>query len=244
MTDSNLCERCGRFGDLPHGWVEGDCVLPHKGHSQKLVAGTHVCQPCLERWAEWLTEITELYATLGTVLAVGSIPDDTARHDHQKITGSPALMRLGAWALLHPEGLNSHVLGEDGELHHTGLSGLPDVADVLHNHAQAVFDAQGWTMDAPDTVTGASAVIRSNLAVLAGTPDVDTFDAELRWVRRALRTAHSISDPLPVFRCITVDCTGQVWRMTAGSPQCDRCRRRYGTLDFVRAKRMQDQEAS
>lgn len=232
---ANLCERCGAFGEIPHGWVEGDCVLPHRAHSRKLVAGTHVCEPCLERWDEWLAEVVDLYATLPDVLRVGSISDDTAEHQHMKVSGSPALMRLGAWALLHPRMLNSHVKGDDGELHHTGTDGLPDVADVLHNHAQAVYDAKGWTGQAPDTVSGAAAVIRSNREVLAGTPDVDTFDAELRWVRRSLRTAHGISDAKPVGRCPSLDgwgreCGGPLWPARGGSMSvsCSHCGRKFG----------------
>lgn len=234
---SRLCERCGAFGDLPHGWVEGDCILPHKNHSRKLVAGSQVCQPCVDRWGDWLTEIVDLYATLSDVLLAGSVPDDTAEHKHQrKAPASPSPIRLDAWALLHPEGLNAWVKGDDGVLHPVGMAGLPDVADVLRNWAQAAFDAHGWTMEAPDTVSGAAVACRVDLETIAGLPDCDTFDAELRWVRRALRSAHGISNPSPLGACLNVGCGGMVWPDHGASPRCDRCSRRYGTLDLVRLK--------
>lgn len=235
---SNLCERCGAFGTLGHSWVEGDCVLPHRNHSQRLVTGTHVCEPCTERWADWLAEILDLYATLGDVLLAGSVPDDTAQHKHQrKAPASPSPLRLDAWALLHNQ-VNDHIDNGDGTISAAYLGpNLPNIPEVLTGWAQAVFDALAWTHKAPDTVSSATAVLRGHTTILAGLPDVDTFDAELRWVRKALRDAHGLAAPKPLGSCLTVGCTGRVWPDPAHrDPQCDRCRRRYGTNDLVRLK--------
>lgn len=229
--------RCGAFGDMPHVWVESDCVLPHKGHSRKLLAGTFVCHGCVDRWTEWLPEIVDLYADLGSVLPLGSIPDDTAEHAHTARDGSPAMFRLDAYALLRPREINPIVTDDrQAAPRHTWLTGIPQVPDLLANWAEAIWDALGWGDGWPTTVSGATAAIRANITVLAGLPDVDTFDAELRWIRRSLHQAHGISDPEPLFACISDQCGGNVWPMLAGSPACDRCGRRYGTLDYVRAR--------
>lgn len=237
MTDT-ACTRCGAFGNLPHGWIEGDCILPHKNHSRHLLAGTHICEPCIERHAEWLSEIPDMYATLPNVVLTGSIADDTAEHKRpKKQPASPSPLRLDAWAMLHPEYLNAWIKDETtGQLRHTGTHGLPDVPAVLAAWAQACYDTLGWNDTAPTTVSGACAVLSSHTQHMASLPDIDTYDAELRWLRRALRAACGISDPEPLFACLTLDCGGNVWRMTAGSPACDRCRRRYAALDYVRAK--------
>ena len=236
-----VCDRCGAFGEIPHSWTEGDCVLPHRNHSRKLVTGTHVCEPCVERWETWLTDVTNLYATLPAVIPAGSVPDTTAEHSHtKKAAGSPAPFRLDAWAL-HHNAVNTQI-DEDGSgvMRSTYLTGLPDIPDLLTNWAEAIWTANEWGDGWPTTVTGAAAAIRANLTTLAADPDCDTFDAELKWIRRALRQAHGISDPKPLFACISVGCSGNVWQQTAGQPKCDRCARRYGTLDYVRAKQMQN----
>jgi hypothetical protein len=240
--DANLCDRCGAFGDMPHAWVEGDCILPHDNHSTRLASGAHVCVHCIDRHIEWLTEIVELYAGLCEVVLAGSIPDDTAAHSHKKAAGSPSPLRLAAWALI--EGVNDHTIDVD---YSTGVRvetvrdaylgpNLPDVPAVLTGWAQAALDEQYENATAPSTVAGAAAVLQTHATVMARLPDIDTYDAELRWVRRSLRAAHAISDPQPLGRCLTTTCRGLVWRQAEGSPECDRCRRRYAKLDLVRLK--------
>lgn len=252
---AKVCERCGAFGDTPHGWVEGDCILPHRmtndRHPPKAKHG-HVCGYCIDRQHEWLTEITELYATLVQVLSPGSIPDNTAAHKRpKKAPASPSPIRLEAWALLHNEQLNDRVTilnaagyatrDENGnfvtEPAYRG-NNLPDVAEVLAGWAQAAYDAQDWTADAPSTVTGAVAALTALDPDIIGQQEwIDEYDAELKWIRRALRNAHGLTDPQPLGKCLTVDCKGRVWaEKDGGEPRCSRCGRRYGTNDLVRLK--------
>jgi hypothetical protein len=239
MTEA--CRDCGR-NDGTHEWVEGTCVLPHRNHSRKLVDGAHVCTHCVERHETWLTEIVELYATLADVVLTGSV--ETAPEEYQKPRkrpASPSPLRLGAWAMLHGQ-LNDHVDNGDGTVTSAYLgANLPDVPAVLAGWAQALYDTEGWGT-APRYVSGAAAVLKGNSARMAGNPDVDTYDTELKWVRRALRSVHGVTDPKPLFKCITVDCTGQVWAQETGQPKCGKCQRRYGRLDYVRAARMHDIE--
>jgi len=235
MSDT-VCERCGAFGNIGHGWVEGDCTLPHRSHSRRLVDGGRVCRPCVDRWDEWLTEIPDLYTTLDTVLYVTDIASTDERVSHGKRTGSPSPIRLTAWALYWNE-VNAKTTDQDGTIRSGYLgANLPDIPAVLAGWAQAIYEEnyEGNAVIARTAYAGAS-WLRANIALIAASPLLDDFDAELRWVRRALHQAHGITDPEPLFGCLEITCQGNVWPMTAGSPACDQCGRRYGTLDQVRA---------
>lgn len=235
MSDETACNLCGAFGDIPHGWVEGDCILPHRAHSRKLLNGTNVCHHCTERWTEWLQDITDLWCSLDTVIYVADVTDDTAEHTHSKRTGSPSPLRLTAWALWRNE-VNDHIDNGDGTTRSAYLDGnLPDIAAVLTGWADTVYEATYKTTRTSNTATSAIAYLTANINDAAASPHADDIDAELRWVRNALQAAHGITDPQPLFACLEVQCAGNVWPMTAGSPACDRCGRRYGTLDQVRA---------
>lgn len=226
VSDGEICDKCGAFGLMPHIWVEGMCVLPHRNHSRATVG--FCCTWCVDKLAGWLTEIVELYAGLPDVLEPGSIPDTTAEHQRpKKRPASPAPVRLEAWAMLY----------DSDRLYRTGSpSDLPDVAAVLGTHAQALWDDLGYG-PAPDTVTGAVGTLTANVEVVAGSPWIDEFDADLRWLRKALRDAHGITEPKPIGDCLTVDCTGKVWPdRDDGRPRCGSCKRRYGLHDLVRLK--------
>ena len=249
---SNLCERCGAFGDMPHGWIEGDCILPHRGHSPAMIG--HVCAGCVERHRLWLAEITELYASLRYVVEQGSVPDDTAEHKRpKKQPASPALLRLEAWAMLYDrDRLHAHgPRRDDGSLELDYLHGtLPDVPAVLQGWASyAIESGAAPTASAVTTVSGAVIQLDSAAEHVARQPWIDEYDAELRWVRQSLRRAHGITDPQSLGACITVtdgrECSGHVWpsRDSDNRPKCDRCSRRYGTLDLVRLKRTNRESA-
>lgn len=241
---SDPCRHCGR-SDGTHEWQDSDCVLPHRNHSRKLVEGAHVCLHCVERHGEWLTEIVELYATLDRVILAGSV--ESAPDEYQKPRkrpASPSPLRLDAWALLNGQ-VNDHTIDRDGTVHAAYLgANLPDVPAVLAGWAQTLFDGEGWGT-APTTVSGAAAVLKANGVRFAANPEIDTFDAELRWVRQALRNAHGVRAPKPFGACMTVDCSGQVWPdKDHGNPRCDRCSRRYGQLDLVRLRLTEEGRAS
>lgn len=223
MSD-DYCERCGAIGDMPHAWVEGDCVLPHRTHFTKLATGTHICQPCIDRWDDWLTETLELWAGLTDVLHAGSVPEAESEHQKpRKAPASPSPLRLMAWALANPKTLNPGNPGPD----------IPDIPTILTNWAEAIWDALDYGDGWPTTVSGATAAIRSHRDTIAAMPDVDTFDAELRWIRRALRTAHGIN-ARSVGLCPTLDgwgkaCGGKLWLAPNGTMavNCARCGRHF-----------------
>lgn len=244
----DACERCGARRHEQHRWEEGDCLLPHRRHVAATIG--HLCVGCVDRHRAWLDEIVELYATLPHVVALGSVPDNTADHKRTKRPASPAQMRLIAWAMINDAGR----LFARGERQEAGqpldpdyLRGIPDPPPVLGSWAQYCIDSQGITMHVEaDALSTNATLLKLAADHIAGQPWVDEYDAEVGWIRRTLRNAHGITDPQPLGKCITVtngrDCTGRVWRDpdTSQDPKCDRCARRYKPLDLVRLRKMED----
>lgn len=224
------CQACGLL--TGHAFLETDCLLPHSYDRERHPPQRRLgfcCQGCITRHAEWLTEIVELYATLPQVIEPSSVTEDTngEYQKPRKAPASPAPVRLDAWAMLH-----------DAErLYATGNYGtdLPDVAAVLSSWAQNVYDALDITTTAPDTVTGAAAVLRARATAIAALPLVDEYDAEIRWVRRALRNAHGLPNGLrSVGRCPSLtgegtECGGHLHADANGEMAvwCARCGRRF-----------------
>lgn len=243
-SEKDYCDRCGATGTpLKHAWTEGDCLLGHSNGHPRATVG-HICRGCVERLQSWLTEITELFAGLPDVIELGSVPDDTAAHGHvKKRPASPALVRLDAWAMLR----------DRDRLYRTGEpSDLPDVPAVLADLAYRVADDLGIVPpgDLGGNLAGAATFLATRIEQAARSAWIDELDADVKWVRRALRRAHGIVDVQALGKCLTVtdgrDCGGRVWPSRDGGdprPRCDRCTRRYGTLDLVRLKRMNSESA-
>lgn len=244
-----VCSKCGAVAGSEtwgvHEWTEGCCILPEhnytRAHPPRATVG-HICRGCVERLRDWLSEITDLYATLPDVVPPGSVPDDTARHKHTKQPSSPAPMRLDAWAMVN----------DRDRLYRTGHdSDLPDVPAVVADLAYRVADDLGIEpgQDLGDSLTAAVAFLTGRLEAAASSAWIDELDAELKWVRKTLRQAHG--NPQPLGRCISVinghDCGGQVWpskRQHDPRPECKRCHRRYDDRDRARLTITEAREAS
>lgn len=224
----SICDRCGTT-DHRHTWVEGDCVLPHRGHHKATIG--HACTGCVQRHRDWLREIIELFTTLAQVVPAGSVPDDTADHGKpRKQPASPAPMRLDAWAMLH----------DRQRLYRTGRdSDLPDVPAVLDDLAQRILDDHPHGGDEAGASLDGTAVTAARILTewgerIARGPWIDEYDAELAWVRRRLRAAHGLASKHPVGRCPSLDgngdtCDGPLWPDRHGrlAVDCARCRRHY-----------------
>jgi len=222
------CEDCGRV-DGHHDWVEGDCVLPHRTHSRKLLAGTFVCVWCVKRHRDWLRDILDLYATLTDVVLAGSVPDETAEHQHvKKSADTPVPIRLAAWALAF----------DAARMFTTGAgTDLPDIPAVLTSWAQNACDEQGLAGASLDsTLSTAVKLLDAHAERIAGFGWVDEYDAELGWCRTALRRAHGITGGRrPVGKCPSLDgdgveCGGPLWpNLDDGgmSVDCGTCKRHF-----------------
>lgn len=259
------CETCGAHGTVPHCWIEGDCVLPHrmdKPRHPPIARIGRVCEHCITRHREQLTEIVELYAGLRLIVAAGSIPDDTAEHKRpKKRQGSPSPVRLEAWAMLYDAGRlfahGPHREGSQplGRLQHTRFAedyqhtATPDVYAVLAGWVGLLDEALDVTPWDRGSVAACCNALDTYAHTIAEQPWIDDYDAELRWLRIALRRAHGLSDPRPVAECLNDEsgneCHGNVWRETG--MKCDKCGRPYKGLDAVRLRvhaRRQTEERS
>lgn len=244
-----VCAKCGAVAGSDtwgvHEWTEGCCILPEhnytRAHPPRATVG-HCCRGCVERLQDWLTEITDLYATLPDVISLGSVPDDTAQHKHTKRPASPAPMRLDAWAMVH----------DRERLYRTGHdTDLPDAPAVVADLAYRVGDDLGIEpgQDLGDSLTAAVVFLTARLEAAAGSAWIDELDAELRWLRKQLRQAHG--NPKSIGRCISIinghDCGGRVWpskRQHDPRPECSRCHRRYDQKDLARLTITEAREAS
>lgn len=225
------CNVCGLTDR--HEPLDDDCLLPThsyraRKHPPRRQSGLLCCRWCVDRHRLWLTEIVELYATLPFVLEPGSVPDETADHKRpKKAPEAPAPVRLDVLAML----------ADRGRLRRTGEpSDLPDVPAVLADFAQRLFDDLYETATAPETASGAAAVLVSNAERLAGLPWLDEYDAELGWARARLRSVHGLANsrPKPVGKCpsLTGDgepCGGPLWPDRDGMMrvECGKCRREF-----------------
>jgi hypothetical protein len=208
---TDVCDHCGQPNGA-HGWVDGDCVLPHHHNHAPATVG-HVCRWCVDRHRTWLPEIVDLYATLHHVILPGSVPDDTADHKHVKNAEAPVPIRLEAWALLY----------DTRRLYATGQpSDLPDIPAVICEWAGNLF-ADAYHSTGPLTLSGAAAVLQSHADAVARTPWVDEYDADLAWCRGALRRVHGLnSAPRLVGRCPALDgdgntCARPLWPSRDGT---------------------------
>lgn len=223
------CRVCDAPTGDPHLPMDDDCLLPHsygsRRHPPRRQSGILCCGWCVDRQRAWLREILDLYATLPFVLDPGSVPDETAEHKRpKKAPEAPAPVRLDVLAMI----------SDRARLRRTGeQSDLPDVPAVLSDFAQRLFDdlyPAGAT--APDTASGAAAVLIASAWRLAGLPWLDEYDAELRWMRSRLRLVHGLSEGHrpPVGHCPVMDgdgnkCGGPLWLDRDGlmRVECGKC---------------------
>jgi hypothetical protein len=232
--------------------VEGTCILPHRydkeRHPPQAETG-NVCSHCTERHREHLTEIVELYAGLLDVFSGVRIDQDVAEHQHQKKAAAPPapVRRLEAWVMLFDTG-RLYAQGprrDDGSFAEDYVhTATPSVYAVLAAWCDYLYEAKNWDAnDVAATVAGCASTLSAYADFIAGEPWVDDFDAEIRWLRTALRRVHGLSDPRPVADCLNTEkgteCQGQVWRPEPDDGKglrCDKCNRRYRGLDALRLK--------
>ena len=243
------CRRCGETEG--HRRLDNDCILRHRKPHTRATHG-HLCETCIDKHKDWLKEIPDLYTTLDQVVLAGSISEEVGEHMRtKKAPASPSPLRLDAWALLHPWQLNEQITtgirlpdGSYEMVEATLGANLPDVRAILARWAQRTYDHLGWGT-APSDLSGAAAALWAQADTTAALDNVTLFDAELRWIRRSLRTAHGLTDPKPLGDCLTVaggeQCAGKVMPdRYGGRPKCTRCGRRYSDVDLVKLQITED----
>ena len=192
-----------------------------------------LCRTCSSRLSQWLGAILEDTLHLST-----RIPDNYSwdhGHQHNKISGSPALIRLDVAALTDPRTLmdSDDTPGEPvyiiGKV--TGWAGL--LAEE-HNLASPT-----------NTMADAVQVLTNQWERLVNSEWIGEFYQDMATIRQLLNRAHQRKPPLPRGRCFT--CNTALWQEDGNGEDtvtCPKCQRAYDHLGLVKLKLQQDRENS
>ena len=212
-----------------------------------------LCKKCSEKLYEWLSTVLDETARLLT-----RIPDDYSwgkEGGHQKVTGSPALVRLDVAALTDPR--SAFGVATDptrGERHQprnyeeNQQDNPPiDIPGELITWAQTLADEHQLTTPVTH-MAGAVNLLMAWWETLTAATWVDDFYDRMRDIHRLLDNAHGVERPRPVGHCLsiidkngqTVEC-GKALFQDPNSPgiavaRCSGCGRIYRGLDLIRAQ--------
>ena len=199
---------------------------------------------------------TRLFRWLGSVL------DDTLRLDsrlpadygwdkgngHQKVTGSPALVRLDVAALTDRRSAFGVVGTGDPEGHepkdyeeNRDLNPPLDIAGEVCSWAR-IFTEEQQLSSPVNTMAAAVAVLTAWWDTLVKQPWVDDFYASMAEIRKQLDLAHNVERPKPMGQCFT--CEAALYsRPGCTDIRCGKCGRRYDGLGIVRLEVQRRREA-
>lgn len=229
---SAVCERCGAFGDMPHAWIEGDCVISHTDHEEPYVG--RVCRRHYHWIDDVLRQILELYVLLPDVIQPGSGPAD-GRPSGAVFAPAPA--RLDVLAITDRRAKTPIDL-EPGE--------IPDLPGTLSSWAERVRTERGG-LELDGTVTCSVRYLRRERHWIAQQPDVTDLVLELDWLHRGI--AHAVGDtmwPRPIGVC--PNCQTKLYNSPSKSGidevTCRKCKTTWRGVDLARLRLIHEQEAS
>jgi hypothetical protein len=188
---------------------------------------------------------------------LGAILDDTLRLDvripvdyrwekesnHQKVTGSPALVRLAVAALTdgrNPTNVVSELAEEYAE--NGDDQAIPSIPHRVCSWA-AMFTEEQNIKSPVDTMARAVQLLTTWWEVLVAQPWVDDFYTEMAEIRQLLDMAHQVERPKPMGQCFT--CEAALYsRPGCTDIRCGQCGRRYNGLDVVKLEVQRRREAN
>lgn len=178
---------------------------------------------------------------------LGSVLDDTLRLDtripvdygwekessHQKVTGSPALIRLDVAALT-----DHRTNGQpEGEAHPP-----IDIPGEVMMWARMFTEEQDITSPV-DTMARAVDVLTAWWETLLTQLWVDEFYMRMHDIRQLLDLAHNVERPKPMGQCFT--CEASLYAQPGCTDiRCHKCGRRYNGLDIVKLEVQRRREAT
>jgi hypothetical protein len=196
-------------------------------------------------------DANRLYKWLGAVL------DDTLRLDvripvdyrwekesnHQKVTGSPALVRLGVAALTDGRNPTNIVTEFAEEYPENGDDqAIPSIPQKLCSWAVMFTEEQN--IESPvDTMFRAVEVLTNWWETLVAQLWIDAFYNDMAEIRLALDLAHEVERPKPMGQCFT--CEAALYsRPGCTDIMCGQCGRRYDGLSLVKLEIQRRREAT
>lgn len=179
----------------------------------------HMCRRCNDKLRGWLDTILEDTLRLDT-----RIPTDYGwdkQGAHQKISGSPALIRLDVAALTDPR------TTWDPTDPHTPV----DIPGELCSWAR-LFTEEHRITTPVRTMNDAVGLLQRWWDELVGEPWIDEFYTVMADIRRLLDAAHRVERPRLLGGCFTCD-TPLYTNPRTGAVRCGRCGRRYDGMSLV-----------
>lgn len=214
------CDAC-RAADVPE---HGPTPIPQ--------AKGLLCQRCESKLRTWLGDVLEETARLSTRL-----PTDLSwgQSGHQKVSGSPALVRLDVVSLLDRR--STSVVTEDAE---TYPENCPErevisIPQRICSWALLFAEENDLTSDV-STMAASVTLLTAWWETLVAQLWVDDFYADTQQIMLLLNNAHMIERPRPKGLCINVyevngkivDCDHPLYE-TPGDDRlkCNKCGRKY-----------------
>lgn len=192
-----------------------------------------LCKRCAGRLEGWLTDVLDDTARLDTrrVQAGG----DNDKGKKQKISGSPALVRLDVVALIDPR-----TMRDDDDNPNAPLN----IPGVLCSWALLLTEEHD--LDSPvQYMAQAVSLLRAWWDTLVTELWIDDFYNDMEQIRRLLNNAHMVERPSPIGYCLSVyevngkmeSCDRPIYsKPNERVAKCGRCGRVYRGLDLARVK--------
>jgi hypothetical protein len=191
----------------------------------------------MRRWLESVCDDT-LHLNL-------RIPDNYGwdhGHNHAKVSGSPALIRLEPLALVDPRTGPVEEASADYEENQAELS--RSIPFTVCSWAALLAEEHDLKSDV-STMGASVTLLLAQWEALVGSLWVDEFYSVMSKIKQALNRAHNRRPPLPRGECFT--CGTQLWQEdgngedTVACPNRD-CGRVYDQLGLVKLRLQQDRE--
>lgn len=168
--------------------------------------GALLCQPCIDRLWDRLSDIVELYALLPSVTDPGSVESDGSKHT--KADAPPVPLRPSVTDLL-----DGRLTRTTAYADHPLTWNRRGVLGVLNGWARVIREEMSLTWQDEPTVAGESAFLRKHLDWLARQPWADECHDEVVALHSELSTLCGEAKPHPIGRCPATDEHG-----TCGAP--------------------------
>jgi hypothetical protein len=190
-----------------------------------------MCSRCEGKLRTWLGDVLDQTARLDMKIPADYGWDKGA--GRQKVSGSPALVRLDVAALT-----DKRTMRDDDDDPKEPIS----IPNTVCSWARLFTEEQEMTSDV-STMAAAVSVLTNGWTILINQAWVDDLYSDMRLITQLLNNAHRIERPRPVGLCINVyeadglirDCDNPLYGQEGEDPdfvrrlKCSECGRKYST---------------
>lgn len=198
-----------------------------------------LCARCAGRLEGWLTDILDDTLRLDVRKVQAG---DVEKGKHQKISGSPALVRLDVAALTDRRYVTA--LSEEGETYEENQSDNPILSIPFTVCSWAQLLTEEHDIRSPVAyMAQAVSVLRSWWTTLVEELWIDDFYNDMEKIRRLLNNAHGVERARPIGHCLSVyevdgqmqSCERPIYAHLGDTVlKCGRCGRIYEGADRAR----------